>query len=135
MSDDNRRNAFEPVNKLEESLLAAQNGEISLTIFMQKLFESAIYVPSTEEVQSDGQGLQPLFYDRRGDSMVAIFTDLSRITEDFKRHANYCLGIAARRFIFGLPKGFGIVINPSHPVGLEISSAGLRSLKRDLEKL
>jgi hypothetical protein len=120
MRNESKKSNFEPVNSLEESLLSAQNGEMSMSEFMPKLVDSQIYVPSTEEVQPDGQGLKPLFFDRQGKAMVAIFTDLSRITIEFKSHAQYCLSIVTRSFLIGLPKDFGIVINPSHPVGLEI---------------
>lgn len=135
MHNEINKSTFKPVNNLEKSLISAQNGEISMSEFMPKLIESQIYVPSTEEVQSDGQGLKPLFFDKQGKAMVAIFTDLSRITSDFKNHAQFCLGIVTRNFLIGLPKDFGIVINPSHPVGLEISSDGIQNLKKDLEKV
>lgn len=134
MHNESKANIFKPVNSLEESLLSAQNGEMPMSEFMPKLIDSQIYVPSTEEVQPNGQGLKPLFFDREGKAMVAIFTDLSRITGDFKSHAQYCLSIVTRIFLKSLPNDFGIVINPSHPVGLEISSEGIQNLKKDLEK-
>ena len=133
MYNENKKNIFKPVNNLEKLLLSAQNGEISMSEFMPKLIDSEIYVPSSEEVQSDGQGLKPLFFDRQGKAMVAIFTDLSRITAEFKNHAQYCLSIVTRNFLIGLPKDFGIVINPSHPVGLELSSEGIQNLKKNLK--
>jgi hypothetical protein len=135
MNNEGKKSIFEPVNNLEESIVSAQNGEMQMSEFMPMLIDSQIYVPSIEEVQPDGQGLKPLFFDRQGKAMVAIFTDLSRITNDFKIHAQYCLGIVTRNFLIGLPKDFGIVINPSHPVGLEVSSDGIQKLIEDLEKV
>jgi hypothetical protein len=135
MHNESMKSNFKPVNSLEEALLSTQNGEMSLSEFMPKLIDSQIYVPSIEEVKSDGQGLKPLFFDRQGKAMVAIFTDLSRITNNFKSHAQYCLSIVTRSFLNGLPEDFGIVINPSHPVGLEISSDGIQNIKKDLEKV
>lgn len=135
MRNDTDKKKFIPANNIEESLVSAQNGEISMSEFMPKLIDSQIYVPSIEEVESDGHGLKPLFFDRQGKAMVAIFTDLSRITNDFKSHAQYCLCIAARSFLTGLPVDFGIVINPGHSVGLEISPDGIQKIKKDLDKM
>ncbi len=129
MSNENVNIAFKPVNNLERLLFAAQKGELLLTDFMPKLLESQIYIPSTEEVQPNGKGLQPLFFDRQGNSMVAVFTDLSRITDEFKTHAKYCLCIVTKELLAGFPKDFGIVINPGHRVGIEIPPDGIDKLK------
>lgn len=129
MSENTAITSFKALNDLELSLVAAQKGELHISEFMKILLKSKIYIPSTEEVQLDGQGLQPLFFEKQGIAMVAVFTELSRITDDLKRHAKYCLSIRTRAFIEGFPKGFGIVINPGHLVGLEISSEGIDGLK------
>ena len=125
---------FFPSNELEKWLLDAQEGRSTSSDFFSVLLSSRIFIPSQKEVSADGNGLQPLFFDRSGKAMVVVFTSTIRITEAFTKDAKYCLEIPARNFLLGLPDGLGIVINPSHQVGLEIPPDGLKRMKADLQQ-
>jgi hypothetical protein len=121
--------SFTPLNEIEKLLVDAQLGKQATDIFLDGLLKALVYVPSRTPIHNDGQGLQPLFYERDGTSQMAMFTDRSRIGSMFTEVARYCLEIQMSSLLRGIPDGIGLVINPAHTVGLEISADGTRRLK------
>jgi len=59
--------------------------------------------------------------------MVAVYTDISRI-QDIEASPAYCLKIETKDFMTRLPQGCGLVLNPGHTEGLEISPSGIENI-------
>lgn len=123
--------SFTPDNELERCLIDAQEGRLPIDAFIAQLLEASLFVPSRTPVGLSGQGLQPLFYEREGRSMVVVFTATQRMGKSFTEHAKYCLQIQGRDLLQGIPEGYGMVINPGSTFGLELPAEGLLRLKNE----
>lgn len=121
---------FRPLNELEICLLAAKSNRTTVDDFVRKLVASDLAFPTAGEVQQDGEGFSPLIYDRNGTSMVAAFTDKTRLSQ-LSAIAPYCLVMNALQFFMRIPRGCGVVINPGFSVGLELSPDGIANIVRD----
>jgi hypothetical protein len=122
---------FVPGNLLEDALVRARAGQLSSADFLRVLLMSTIAVPSAVPTDAAGRGLQPVVYDRAGVPMVATFSALARAAVLGSR-APYCLTINGRAFLAGLPREYGMVLNPGLPVGMDIPPAGIQELLQDL---
>jgi hypothetical protein len=121
---------FHPQNSLEEALKDTQAGLMPVKIFLGAMLASDIAIPSVAEVRADGTGLVPLIYEREGVSRVAVFTDKDRAGR-VSNQASFLLVMKGFSFLKRVPAGFGLVINPGYPVGLEMTVEGVSNLKRD----
>lgn len=115
---------FVPMNELELSLENARAGQIPMPDFIRTFVESDLAVPSGGEIMSDGSGFEPLLFDKGGIKMVSCFTAKERIGS-FSERAPYCLVINGKEFLRRLPPDYGLVINPGHSVGFDISPEGI----------
>lgn len=124
---------FTPLNVLEASLLSAKIDEISVESFIVEFINSDLALPSATEVMEDGAGFEPILYDKLGTKMLAAFTDKTRIGELVKI-AKYCLVMNALQVLRRIPLGYGLVLNPGHEVGLELSSDGIAQIIKDMDR-
>jgi hypothetical protein len=124
---------IEPLNDIEECLESAQRGEVPSATFVQKLVESYLVFPSGQPVEDDGKGFQPLFLETDKGNFIVAFTHLER-AKVYADRAPYALKIKAIDFLRRIHSGQGIVLNPGHSLGLEISSEGIRNIVRDFSK-
>lgn len=125
---------FSPLNSLEKALVSAKTGAMPIKEFIATLLMSDLAVPSTTEMQADGSGLTPLFFDKEGIGMLAAFTDKSRISE-LTNVARYCLIVKAFDLLKRMPREYGLVINPGCDVGFDISPDGIREVVKDFDRL
>lgn len=121
---------FSPLNSFESALAEANEGRLSGQNFLGRFLDETVYVPSFAEMKPNGEGLKPIFITKAGVSMMVIFSHLSRVDKESPSKASYCWAITPRKFLKGFPPGFGIVLNPGYSAGLEISPAGVDSLRR-----
>ena len=117
---------FEAENELEDCLLKAQKGEVELRIFLERLKDSALFVPSGTEVNDDLSGFTPLLFEKDNGSFVSIFTSQSRLTP-FVEKAKYHIRMYGKEFFLRLPPSYGVVVNPGWSVGCEIDSNTIAS--------
>ncbi|WP_196297808.1 SseB family protein [Xanthomonas albilineans] len=120
------------MNDLERALISAKAGILSISEFVATLLVSELVVPSTTEIQPDGSGLTPLFFDNKGVGMLVAFTEKSRISE-FTKMAGYCLEVKAFDLLKRIPVEYGVVINPGCDVGFDISPNGIREIIKDFD--
>ncbi len=118
---------FIPKNAFEQALVSAKSGAISIEDFVKVLMASDVAIPSKTEVRPDSSGFQPLMLEKAGKFLVECFTDMERIG-DIGKIAPYCLVMKGEEFLKWLPNEYGILINPGHSVGAEISAAGLAQI-------
>lgn len=119
-----------PLNKLEEGLIKAQNGELTMPEFLQLFLSENVAIASASEVMADWSGLQPLLFDKEGVHMISCFTGLSRM-EDFGDRASYALVVKGRDILERILPGMGLVINPGADVGFDLSPEGITRMASD----
>jgi hypothetical protein len=120
-------NEFSPLNKLESMLLAAKQGRVPVNEFLQQLWSSEIALPTANEVEMDGFGFAPIFFDKEGVSMLAAFTSKDRVGQ-LAAIAKYCMVMNGGEVLRRMPKGHGLVVNPGLHVGFEISPSGIAEI-------
>lgn len=122
---------FSAKNELEVTLLAVINKKITLEEFLKKLLLSDLALPSATPVAGDGSDFQPILFDKNSVKMLAAFTDKERIGE-LSNIAKYCLTMNGLQVLRRIPCEFGLVLNPGHKTGLELSPEGIATIRRDL---
>ena len=115
---------FSPINELEIALVEVRSGRLSMPEFMNVFIGSDLSVPSGSEVMANGDGFQPVLFDKNSVKMVACFTAMERLGR-IADLAPYCLTIKGMEFLRRVPPGHGLVVNPGQSVGFDISPEGL----------
>ena len=124
---ENEMTTFIPLNDFESTLVRAQGGEMPMSDLMRTLVASDVALPSGGEVLADGSGFEPLLFSKEQVQMVACFTDKSRIGE-YTKMTPYCLVMKGKSFLQGIPKGFGVVVNPGQEFGFDIAPEGIAQI-------
>jgi hypothetical protein len=125
---------FEPTNTLEAYLKRGCAGEISVEESLAVLVESDLYVPSTTESGEEVlAGSLPFVFIRDDQVMSTAFTrqDLMGI------HKGQMKGSATMKgakLLSLIPPDSGLIINPGHPVGLEIAQEGIKDVVQKFVK-
>ncbi len=122
---------FNPENLLESALLSANKGRLGPELLLGILISSDIVIPSTHEANSDGSGLQPLFFEKEGLGMVSAFTSFGRIG-NLSKQAPYALVLKGIDLLRRLPPEYGVVVNPGNKVGFELKPEGVRKLLHEI---
>ena len=117
------------LNRLEEWLVQAQTGHITMDAFLASLMTVQIYVPTSTEVQQNGSGLHPLIYNRRGADMLAVFTDMSRIGAERDKAAPYCLQVNAQWFVDHMTPDAGLILFGPPGYGCELMPDAVARLR------
>lgn len=118
----------QPVNTLEQRMIAAREREISMEEFLRDFFESevAVLVPEGQFGVRDGirclvdhSILFSLTYS--GHAVVGLFTDVSRAEPVRKLHPEFRFAamVNAGSMIRGLQPGHGFAINPYWDINME----------------
>ena len=127
---------FEPKNDLERRLLDAQEGRIAAHEFIGTLMGSEVFMPVYEKHQIGGfaasKQAQPLTLkdEESGQDILVLFTSPDRAKSFVRDYPGYGGGLVAE-FTWILEKlgvGYGIVLNPGEPVGMELEAEALRQL-------
>lgn len=119
-----------PSNRLEQLLVAAQKGEVSMQEFACALLDEKLYVPSYSQIQADTSGFQPIVFDNAGNKFLAVFTSLERAAS-VEDKVPYSLEMTGRDFFEWLPQELGVVVNPGYREGCEIPAWGIKSVLSD----
>ncbi len=121
---------FVPETPIEQRILDARSGALSGDALMREIAAANLYIPSQDEVQSDGSRFQPVLMDQDGAPLVALFTALSRAPITM---APYMLQTLGAHFFRRLPQGYGVIINPGYDAQLLLPPDGAAMLKDDLK--
>jgi hypothetical protein len=120
---------FEPETEIEHPILEAQNGKISGDALLRRMADADLYIPSTEEVKTDGSGFHPVLIDQDGSPFVAVFTAMSRQPKDM---AACTMQMNGRQFFRRLPAGYGVMVNPGYDAQVLVPAHGMAAFKQDL---
>ena len=140
MTENNKFDEFDPINQLEEDLLATSRGEMDNITFLQKLAESSVSILIDKEfVETENpEGVQPLILEAsNGEPLLALFSAPARgypMTEQHPEHA-FAVEVAFPWAVHNAWNGMGLVINPGWSVGLTIPPASVEQMKGNQPKL
>jgi hypothetical protein len=123
--------AFEPETDIEHQILNARDEGLSGDTLMRKIADADLYVPSTNEVQTDGSGFTPVLLEHDDLAFVAVFTAMSRQPKDM---APYMMRTGGKHFFLRLPHGYGVIFNPGYDAEILLPPHGAAALKRDLQR-
>lgn len=125
------RDPNDPVTHFEMMIRAGQNDPALSGQVIASFMVAEVYFLSREKVEGDAKNAQPmLLQSPSGESVIALFTDLSRIPGAYIDAAPYgvqVLGATIARSLIDT----GFVINPGHPLSFEIDAAGVQTIRDD----
>ncbi|WP_313276223.1 SseB family protein [Stenotrophomonas sp.] len=130
---------FVPVNDLETQLLQTQLGRIPASEFLDGLLAAQVVVLLDKDPGPSGvwdNSASPLVLSNAAGSPVfAMFTAPERSTSWHKQLPQFEFGLATQFqwLLRGIASGVGIVINPGHTVGLELTPEAVANLKTRLQ--
>lgn len=90
-----------------------------------------VLVPSTVEVRPDLAGLEPLLFERNGESLLTVFTNTER-SDAFADEARYLVAVAGEDLIRRMPDGVGLVVNPRSELGFEVPARGVAAFRSEI---
>ena len=110
---------------LEQAILSQDGAAV-----VPGLLSSDVVVPSGAPVGDRFEGFQPVLFEH-GTPMLAVFTSLerARVTADL---APYVVTLTGRQLLAMMPAGNGIVVNPGHADGVELSAATVERVRAEL---
>jgi hypothetical protein len=127
---------FTPMNEIEKSLLAAQEGRISGEEFMAQLMKSELFMPILEQpsavsnLQTSHTAHPLTVEDEEKNQIVVLFTSPDRGKAFLQEYPGYGGGLLAE-FTWILEKlgsGLGLSINPGWETGIDMSPEMLKQL-------
>jgi hypothetical protein len=124
---------FFPQNDLENSIVQADSGSISIENLLEIITRSPLFISSKTEVEQDGRGFDPLLLEQDGNALVAAFSSLER-PDLHSEVASYVLQMSGRDFFLRLPPKYGAVVNPGYAHQLIIAPNAVSDLKRKLSE-
>ncbi|MHC5797240.1 SseB family protein [Lacisediminihabitans sp. FW035] len=110
--------------ELERMIVLAEAGRATMLDVLELFAVSPVIVPSGTQVTDNLSQLQPVLFDVKGSSMLAVFTHADQIA-DFGDLAAFALTIDGRSLLVSIPPGAGVVVNPSRSIGFELTPDGL----------
>jgi hypothetical protein len=133
-ADFDTRLAADPVhNELEQALVDGIRGTVRQTVFISAFLTTPVFALSRTAASADAAtGFSPLVLSTtEGAPMLPLFTDLRRVSADYLAVAPHTVALTGGRFVASVADEVGIVVNPGHPVGFELSPAALAAIRRD----
>jgi hypothetical protein len=133
-ADFDARLAADPVhNDLERALVDGIRGTVRQTVFVSAFLTTPVYALSRTEASADAaDGFSPLVLSTTGGApMLPLFTDLGRVPAEYLDVAPHPVALTGGRFVASVADEVGIVVNPGHPIGFELSPGALAAIRRD----
>lgn len=119
-----------PQTPIETLLQSAMDGQLPIGTFMKAFVASDVVLLTGSLVTPDGSGFDPLLFDKQGVLHVAVFTDMARVGFHAQQ-APHTLRMRMIDVLKRVPGGYGVVVNPGTPLGLELSPAGIGEILKD----
>ncbi|MDZ4048422.1 MAG: SseB family protein [Pseudoxanthomonas sp.] len=126
---------FVPANELENTLLLAQQGQGSTPDFLNSFVNSQVFVLLDKDLGPEGQWDPSInlcvLTNAAGGPVVAVFTAPERAIPWSERLPQFQHGllVSPTWLMQGLGPTVGIVVNPGHKVGVELSPDAIQQMK------
>jgi hypothetical protein len=116
---------------LDRAILRARAGGLPMQTLLWTLAASPVYVPSGGEPGDDFSGFQPVYYEREGAQMLAVFTtpDGAATLSDLAPHI---VAFGGEDLLLRMPAENGLVVNPGSQVGFDVPPLGLSAFRQEI---
>jgi hypothetical protein len=128
--------SFEARNKLEQNLMAAQEGQMDEDAFMKYLMDTQVFMPVKDSIGIEGftgsdKALPLTLKSEDGVEVLILFTSPERAKTFLDDYPGYDGGLLAefRWVVERTGSGVGISINPNWPVGMDMEPQMIQQLK------
>jgi hypothetical protein len=117
-------NEYVPLTRLEALVRDAMAGVGSERDVLAELMTAQVCVPSTTDVQSDGDEMTPLTLQSRrfGTPMIVAFDDSSHIGPEVSGRARYALDMDGAWLVRNIAPGRGLMLFVGPTMGCELSA-------------
>jgi hypothetical protein len=132
------RDTFEARNELEEKLMAAQEGQLPETDFMQYLMDTQVFIPVKDSIGIEGftssdKAVPLTLKTEDGVEILILFTSPERAKIFLQDYPGFEGGLLVE-FKWVLERtgtGVGISINPDWPVGMDLEPGTVQQLREN----
>ncbi|UCC56890.1 MAG: SseB family protein [Gammaproteobacteria bacterium] len=129
---------FESRNELEEKLMAAQEGQLPETEFMQYLMDTQVFIPVKDSIGIEGftssdKAVPLTLKTEDGVEILVLFTSPERAKAFLQDYPGFEGGLLVE-FKWVLERtgsGIGISINPDWPVGMDLEPGTVQQLREN----
>lgn len=129
---------FEARNELEEKLMAAQEGQLPGTEFMQYLLDTQVFIPVKDPIGIEGftasdKAVPLTLKSEDGVEIMILFSSPERAKVFLQDYPGFVGGLLVE-FKWVLERtgtGIGISINPDWPVGMDLEPEMVRQLREN----
>jgi hypothetical protein len=119
------------VDLIDRAIARTRDGELSMQTLLWVLASRVVLVPSTVDVEPDLNGLQPVLFERNGESLLTVFTNTVR-ADALTEEAPYLVAVAGEDLIRRMPDGVGLVVNPRSESGFEVPARGIAAFRSEI---
>jgi hypothetical protein len=119
------------IDLIDRAISRTRQGELGMQTLLWVFASRVVLVPSTTETAPDLSDLQPLLFEREGESLLGVFT--STVASDaFTAEAPYLVAVAGEDLIRRMPDGVGLVVNPRSESGFEVPARGVAAFRAEI---
>ena len=119
------------IDLIDRAISRTRQGELGMQTLLWVFASRVVLVPSTTEAAPDLSDLQPLLFEREGESLLGVFT--STVASDaFTAEAPYLVAVAGEDLIRRMPDGVGLVVNPRSESGFEVPARGVAAFRAEI---
>lgn len=119
------------IDLIDRAIMRTRNGELGMQTLLWVFASRVVLVASGTETSPDLADLQPLLFDRQGESLLGVFTTTTA-TDASGLEAPYLVAIAGEDLIRRMPDGVGIVVNPGSVNGFEVPARGVAAFRAEI---
>lgn len=119
------------VDLIDRAIVRTRNGELGMQTLLWVFASRVVLVASTAEPQPDLSDLQPVLFERDGESLLTVFTNTVN-SDLLGTEAPYLVAVAGEDLIRRMPAGVGIVVNPRSQLGFEVPARGVAAFRAEI---
>jgi SseB protein N-terminal domain len=119
------------VDLIDRAIVRTRNGELGMQTLLWVFASRVVLVASTAEPQPDLSDLQPVLFERDGESLLTVFTNTVN-SDLLAAEAPYLVAVAGEDLIRRMPDGVGIVVNPRSQLGFEVPARGVAAFRTEI---
>lgn len=116
---------------IDRAIARTRDGQLSMQTLLWVFASRVVLVASTTDVQPDLAGLQPVLFERNGESLLTVFTNTIR-ADALTEEAPYLVAVAGEDLIRRMPDGVGLVVNPRSELGFEVPARGIAAFRSEI---
>lgn len=119
------------IDLIERAIIRTRNGQLGMQTLLWVFASRVVLVASRTETAPDLSDLQPLLFERNGESLLGVFTT-TEAADAGGADAPYLVAVAGEDLVRRMPDGVGMVVNPGSVNGFEVPARGLAAFRAEI---